>query len=310
MSEPLMADLVRRFYRDVWNAHDRAATAELLCEDFRFRGSLGRESEGLEAFAEYVDSVHESLGDYHCEIEEMVSDGDRSFARMTFSGIHRGPLLGHPPTGKRVTWSGAALFHARGEKLESLWVLGDLDSLREQLRAGPWEIRRATIGDVEVLASLHAESWRSAYRGLLSDEYLDNRALADRRSVWRQKLEAADPSSILVLIASRDGEPAGFVCAILDVDEDSGALLDNLHVLPAWKGKGLGRRLMIEAARWISRERPGSALHLWVIEQNQEAASFYEKLGARSRDRMLWNAPDGRSLTLVRYVWKDATCVE
>ncbi|MGH9392119.1 MAG: ester cyclase, partial [Vicinamibacteria bacterium] len=124
---------------------------------------------------DYVDSVHESLGDYRCEIEDLVSEGDRGFARMMFSGVHRGLLLGHPPTGKRVSWAGAALFHARGGKLESLWVLGDLDSLREQLRADPWEIRRATPEDAVAVARLHTESWRSAYRGYLSDEYLDER---------------------------------------------------------------------------------------------------------------------------------------
>ncbi|HEY7816812.1 MAG TPA: nuclear transport factor 2 family protein, partial [Vicinamibacteria bacterium] len=62
MPEPAIADLVRRFYRDVWDAHDRDAIPDLLTDDFRFRGSLGRESVGIEAFAEYVDSVHESLG--------------------------------------------------------------------------------------------------------------------------------------------------------------------------------------------------------------------------------------------------------
>jgi steroid delta-isomerase-like uncharacterized protein len=310
MPKSRIADLVGRFYRDVWNAHDRAAMAELLTEDFRFRGSLGRESVGLEAFARYVDSVHESLSDYRCEIEELVSEGDRSFARMIFSGIHRGSLLGHSPTGKKVSWAGAALFHARDGKLERLWVLGDLDALREQLRADPWDIRRATLHDVEAVARLHTESWRSAYRGFLSDEYLDERAIAERRSAWREKLFARD-SSTLVLLASRDGEPAGFVCAILDEDEAWGALLDNLHVLPVWKGKGLGKRLMIEAARWISSSRPGSPLHLWVIEENYEARLFYENLAGRPLDRKPWDAPDGKkTVSLVRYVWNDATCVE
>ncbi len=137
MPKAPIADLVRRFYRDVWNSHDRAAMAELLTDDFRFRRSLGRESVGLEAFAEYVDSVHESLGGYRCEIEELVSEGERSFARMTFSGIHRASLLGYPPTGKKVSWAGAALFHARDGKLARLWVLGDLDTLKEQLRSDP-----------------------------------------------------------------------------------------------------------------------------------------------------------------------------
>jgi steroid delta-isomerase-like uncharacterized protein len=310
MSNPPIPDLVRRFYRDVWNAHDRRAIAELLTEDFRFRGSLGRECVGLAAFADYVDSVHRSLGDYRCEIEEMLSEGERAFARMSFSGTHRGLLLGHPATGKPVSWTGAALFHARDGKIESLWVLGDLDSLRRQLRADPWDIRRATADDVEAIARLHAESWRSAYRGSLSDEYLDERAFTDRLSLWSEKLSSHDSNSFLVLLASHDAEPIGFVCVILDEDETWGALLDNLHVLPPWKGKGLGKRLMVEAANWVASRRPGSPLHLWVIEENDEAQSFYRRRGGKPLDRKLWSAPDGNAVGLIRYVWNDATCVE
>jgi hypothetical protein len=310
MPESSIPELVRRFYRDVWNAHDRSATADLLTEDFRFRGSLGRESVGLAAFADYVDSVHKSLGDYRCEIEELVSEEESAFARMTFSGVHRGPLLGAPPTGKRVSWAGAALFHAKGGKLESLWVLGDLDSLRRQLRVEPWDIRRATPDDAQAVARLHAESWRSAYRGSLSDEYLEERVFADRLSLWSEKFSSRDSDALLVLLASCGAEPIGFVCAILDQDETWGALIDNLHVLPAWKGKGLGRKLMVEAARWVAGRRPGSPLHLWVIEGNEEARSFYERLGGRPLDRKLWSAPDGSAAGLVRYVWNDVTCVE
>jgi steroid delta-isomerase-like uncharacterized protein len=309
MPERPIAELVRRFYRDVWNAHDRSAVAELLAEDFRFRGSLGRESLGLSAFAEYVDSVHESLGDYRCGIDDLVCEGERAFARMTFSGIHRAPLLGHPPTGKRVSWAGAALFHARGGKLESLWVLGDLDSLRAQLRTAPFEVRRATSDDAETVGRLHAESWRSAYRGFLSDEYLDERVFEDRSAMWREKL-TGDPASVLVLLAASGGEPVGFVCAILDEDETWGALLDNLHVLPSWKGKGLGRKLMAEAARWVVSRRPGSSLHLFVIEENGEARSFYDRLRGRPLDGKIWRAPDGSLVPLVRYVWEDPTRVE
>ena len=111
-------------------------------------------------------------------------------------------------------------------------------------------------------------------------------------------------------LALEGGEPAGFVRAILDEDETWGALLDNLHVLPRFQGKGLGKRLMKEAASWVSRSRPGSPLHLWVIEGNEEARSFYDKLSGKPLDRKPWNAPDGRRVSLVRYVWNDATCVE
>lgn len=47
----------------------------ILYENFTFRGSLGQEKRGYAGFAEYVDMVHLSLGDYRCIIEVLVSEG-------------------------------------------------------------------------------------------------------------------------------------------------------------------------------------------------------------------------------------------
>jgi len=73
------------------------------------------------------------LQDYSCVIKEMVSEQSKVFAKMQFTGIHRGTLLGFKPTGKRVSWDGAALFHFNEGKVSSLWVLGDIKSLETQL---------------------------------------------------------------------------------------------------------------------------------------------------------------------------------
>lgn len=127
--------LVRAFYRDIWDRHDASRVPTLLHEDFAFRGSLGSERRGHAEFIAYVDSVHAALGDYRCVLEELVSDGDRAFARMLFTGTHRGEFLGFAPTGKTVSWAGAALFTFREGKIASLWVLGDVHGLRERLAA-------------------------------------------------------------------------------------------------------------------------------------------------------------------------------
>ena len=66
-------------------------------------------------------------------IEETVTEQSKVFAKMQFSGLHRKTLMGYEPTGRRVTWDGAALFHFRDGKITSLWVLGDLKSLEMQL---------------------------------------------------------------------------------------------------------------------------------------------------------------------------------
>ncbi len=125
---------VRKFYEILWDAHDKDAIPFVLSEDFTFRGSLGQEKLGHSGFSEYVDMVHNSLGDYKCHIEELVEEQNKVFAKMTFTGIHQDEFMGYAPTQKRVTWKGCALFTFDGELMTDVWVLGDLKSLEYQLR--------------------------------------------------------------------------------------------------------------------------------------------------------------------------------
>jgi steroid delta-isomerase-like uncharacterized protein len=128
-------ELVASFYEDIWNRGDLSFVPILLREDFTFRGSLGDERKGHAGFAEYVERVRGALRGYRCDILDLVAEGARAFARMRFSGVHVGELLGHPGSGKKVEWMGAALFTVGDDgRLADLWVLGDLHGLASQLR--------------------------------------------------------------------------------------------------------------------------------------------------------------------------------
>jgi predicted ester cyclase len=132
MSTPKPVSL---FYERIWNAGDLRAASELLTQDFSFRGSLGTELEGRAAFTDYVRSIRAALADYRCDISECVTEGERAFARMVFSGRHVGTFREYEPTGRLVSGQGAALFRLRGELISSLWVLGDLAALEAVLGA-------------------------------------------------------------------------------------------------------------------------------------------------------------------------------
>jgi steroid delta-isomerase-like uncharacterized protein len=129
------SDLARCFYAEIWNRGNKAKIPELLHESFTFRGSLGQTKRGRDGFAAYVEFVRDALSEYRCEIQEMVCEGSKVFAKVLFSGVHHKEFLGYPATFKRVEWIGAALFKVDGDKFSELWVLGDLDALREQLSA-------------------------------------------------------------------------------------------------------------------------------------------------------------------------------
>lgn len=133
MTSSHIRSVVASFYDDIWNRHDKSKIPDLLRDDFTFRGSLGQARVGHAGFGAYVDFVHAALADYRCDILDLVVEDPQAFARMRFSGIHRGEFLGYAPTGKPVEWLGAALFSFNGDKLADVWVLGDVHGLLQWL---------------------------------------------------------------------------------------------------------------------------------------------------------------------------------
>ncbi|MCA9811187.1 MAG: ester cyclase [Candidatus Dadabacteria bacterium] len=130
----MQKDQVRKFYNVIWDEYDKDAIPSVLSTDLTFRGSLGQEKRGHQGFIEYLDFVHEALGGYASIIEELVEEGNKVFAKMTFTGVHQNDFMGYPPTDKRVSWKGCALFTFNGDLVADVWVLGDLKSLEEELK--------------------------------------------------------------------------------------------------------------------------------------------------------------------------------
>lgn len=167
-------------------------------------------------------------------------------------------------------------------------------------------LRQAVTSDAETIAALHTESWRSAYRGILSDDYLDGTIFDERKAYWQEGLNAPQPERRFVLLAEQAGEAVAFVSVFLDEEPGFGALLHNLHVRPALKGQGLGKLLMAEAAKWTLAQHTNQ-MHLWVFEANREARKFYEALGGRVVGEDFASVAGNVERKLLRYFWNDLT---
>ena len=163
--------------------------------------------------------------------------------------------------------------------------------------------RTATRADASAIAQLHARSWQQHYRGILSDTYLDNEVLPDRQRVWHERF--ARPSTRQHIIVAHEEELGGFACAYRQHDPQWGALLDNLHVVPAGQGQGVGRALMRATAQWLQQQSPSEGLYLWVFEANTAARAFYERQGGVCQEKAVVDNPDGSSASVFRYVWTD-----
>jgi steroid delta-isomerase-like uncharacterized protein len=128
-------NLIRRFYDEMWNPWNFAKAEELLAPEIVFRGTLGSETRGREAFCNYMRRVQRAFPDFHNKIESMTAEDDRVVARMSYRATHRGEILGVAPAGKAITYAGAAFFRIEHSEVAEGWVLGDLLGLLRQLGA-------------------------------------------------------------------------------------------------------------------------------------------------------------------------------
>jgi ribosomal protein S18 acetylase RimI-like enzyme len=165
--------------------------------------------------------------------------------------------------------------------------------------------RAATAGDAAAIAHLHAESWRSAYRGIFSDDFLDHRVHEERKDSWQARFSGKETQPFFVLLAENGDRLGGFACMFPHKDPVWGSYLDNLHVAPGLTGQGIGRSLLSEVVRRLVLKGSPSGFYLWVVEQNHRAREFYEKAGGTVVGSELHTMPDGQSVVALRCHWPD-----
>ncbi|HZF62979.1 MAG TPA: GNAT family N-acetyltransferase [Chitinophagaceae bacterium] len=170
-------------------------------------------------------------------------------------------------------------------------------------------LKLASFADHNDIASLHARSWQQHYRGILTDEYLDNVVVQDRAALWQQRLSSPACNQRIVM-AMLENELAGFACVFLDNDPVYGTLLDNLHVSLRLHKLGIGKLLMKECARQVMMTQSTPSMYLWVFEANTNARKFYEGMGGILAEKTKKDHEDGTNALVCRYAWKDVSSIE
>ena len=127
-------EVVRVFYKELWDHANKSLIPSIFHADFTFRGSLGPTLVGHEQFAGYVDQVTGALAQFTTDILMMVEEGNCVSGKMRFHGFHRKELFGVPPSGRHVWWIGMPIFTFEGQKVRDLYVLGDIYGLIARLK--------------------------------------------------------------------------------------------------------------------------------------------------------------------------------
>lgn len=71
--------------------------------------------------------------DFRARVHELLQDGDKVVARVTFSGTHDGEFMGVPASGNRVEWSVIDIIQFRDDQAVAHWGVMDLAGAMAQM---------------------------------------------------------------------------------------------------------------------------------------------------------------------------------
>ena len=115
-------------------ARNYEAFNDILTEDYVLHPEEVRGADGLKAM---VQGYHDALSGLRVSIDQQFGEGDYVATRITLTGTHDGELMGTPPTGKEVSFTGITISRCEGGRIAEEWEIVDTVSLLAQVGALP-----------------------------------------------------------------------------------------------------------------------------------------------------------------------------
>lgn len=150
--------------------------------------------------------------------------------------------------------------------------------------------------DLSAVGNVYEESWKSAYKGIIPQSYLDGLNKSD----WIKNLNNPARRSLIMLDRDKIIGTSSFSASRSDDMAGYGEII-SIYLLPEYIGRGYGKQLLQAAIDGL-KQMGFHDIFLWVLEENVRARKFYEKSGFKSNGKRLNDNIGGRDLTELQYV--------
>ena len=129
-------EVERRFF-EAQNQHSTDAIDKVLAANLVDHTPIPGFAADRNGLKEFFRMSFAAFPDLHNSNEDMIISGDKVAVRFASRGTHKGPFMGIPATGKRITITGMATNRMAGGQIVENWVSLDLFGLLQQLGAIP-----------------------------------------------------------------------------------------------------------------------------------------------------------------------------
>ncbi len=124
--------ILRQAY-DAINQNNLDALDEVVASDITDHDAGPGQAPGLEGVKQLFSSIHTAFPDFRMNVEDMIAEGEKVVARVSWSGTHQGEFMGIAPTGNRVEVSGIDILRITDGKIAEHWGKFDELGMMQQL---------------------------------------------------------------------------------------------------------------------------------------------------------------------------------
>ncbi len=126
--------VTRRLFEEVFNHGRLDLIDELIAEDAVEHEQLPISSGEMRTdLRAWLTELRRAFPDYHVELADVIVEGDKVVARERITGTNVGPLLGIPPTGRRICIEGYDIVRVDAGRIVEHWGLTDGWTMVRQL---------------------------------------------------------------------------------------------------------------------------------------------------------------------------------
>lgn len=139
-------------------------------------------------------------------------------------------------------------------------------------------VRNVKFEDLKAAANIVITNWKTVYRGLINDDFLDSLSVEERYIKYQNNYKESG-----FIVAERNGEILG-ICRYVKGNNykekypEIDCEITVLYVKIQEKGNGIGKAL-VNFVKEEFKKNNLKKMIIWCLKENYPARKFYEKMG-------------------------------
>lgn len=130
--------LVREMFASIAAGQDvDAAVDKYIAEDFVEYEQVPGMDNTRETPRRLFTMLQAAISNFHVDVHDLLQDGDKVVARISFVGTHTGDFMGVPASGNAVDLKAIDILQLRGDQCVAHWGVMDMAGAMAQMGAVP-----------------------------------------------------------------------------------------------------------------------------------------------------------------------------